>query len=49
MKALKKISKKRSGRKVAIRNILKNLPQSSVVDELIYGNIVASKRINLWM
>jgi len=35
LKALKKILKKRSGRKVVIRNILKNLPQSSVVYELV--------------
>ena len=40
MKAVKKILKKRSGRKVVIRNILKNLPQSSVVYELMETSLL---------
>ena len=35
LKALKKILKKRNRRKVVIRNVLKNLPQTSVVSELM--------------
>ena len=40
MKALKNILKKRSGRKVVIRNILENLPQSSVVYELMETSLL---------
>ena len=35
LKAVKKILKKRNRRKVVIRNVLKNLPQTSVVSELM--------------
>ena len=40
LKALKKVLKKRSRRKVVIRNILNNLPQSSVVYELMETSLL---------